>query len=324
MSRNSTVTPPVIAPFKRVQPALAFAAAHADEDPGLAALAAQAGLSVFHLHRMFSDIAGETPKQYTLRLRVSRGAALLLTSGHSVLDVALSCGFRSHEAFTRAFRRQFGMAPRAYRARGLVARDSAAAAAFHAALVRRIGPCVGLFHVRPDGRPQRSVMTYSIVKKDLVPQPVLIVRRRVKRSEIAAAIGEALPHIFQYAQQHGIALAGHPFTRYVEVGAGLLTIEPGMRVVVSEQPPASVDDAARKAASRETPVIQDTLPGGPAATTVHAGTYETLSDAYAALETWMESQGLPSAGPPWESYITDPAEHPDPKDWKTEVCWPVR
>ena len=38
----------------------------------------------------------------------------------------------------------------------------------------------------------------------------------------------------------------------------------------------------------------------------------------------MESQGLASAGAPWESYITDPTEHPDPKDWKTEVCWPVR
>jgi AraC family transcriptional regulator len=146
----------------------------------------------------------------------------------------------------------------------------------------------------------------------------------VKRSEIAAAIVEVLPHIFQYAQQHGIALAGHPFTRYVEVGAGLLTLEPGMRVVASQPPPASIDDAAGTPASGEGGVVQDTLPGGPAATTVHAGTYETLPEAYAALETWMEANGLPAAGAPWESYITDPAEHPDPKDWKTEVCWPVR
>ena len=63
-------------------------------------------------------------------------------------------------------------------------------------------------------------MPYSITKKELPPQPVLIVRRRVKRSEIAATIGEALPHIFVYAQQNGIALAGLPFTRYVEMGPG--------------------------------------------------------------------------------------------------------
>jgi effector-binding domain-containing protein len=60
------------------------------------------------------------------------------------------------------------------------------------------------------------------------------------------------------------------------------------------------------------------------ASTIHAGTYGTLSEAYAALEVWIESHGLQSAGAPWEEYITDPAEHPDPKDWRTEVFWPVR
>jgi effector-binding domain-containing protein len=67
-----------------------------------------------------------------------------------------------------------------------------------------------------------------------------------------------------------------------------------------------------------------TLPGGTVASTIHAGTYETLPEAYAALEVWIESHGLQSAGVPWEEYITDPAEHPDPKDWRTEVLWPVR
>jgi len=305
-------------PFKRVQPALALAAARLDEGVPLGALAAHAGMSPFHLHRLFSAVAGETPKQYTLRLRVSRGAAMLVAGDASVLEIALSCGFESHEAFTRAFRRRFGLTPRAYRARGLTPGAGVADVASHADIVNRIGPCVGLYHVRPDGSPQRSEMSYSIVKKDLAPQPVLVVRRRVKRSDIAGAITEALPHIFQYAQQRGIALAGHPFTRYVEIGAGLLTIEPGMRVVGAAPPPPGGSAAAPDAV-----VVEDTLPGGPAATTVHAGTYETLPDAYAALETWMASEGVPPAGPPWESYITDPGEHPDPKDWKTEVSWPV-
>jgi AraC family transcriptional regulator len=86
----------------------------------------------------------------------------------------------------------------------------------------------------------------------------------------------------------------------------------------------ALDDVARTPTSIEVDVVEDTLPGGPAATTVHAGSYETLSDAYGAVEAWMQSHGLPSAGAPWESYITDPTEHPDPRDWKTEVCWPVR
>ena len=310
-------------PFNRVQPAMAFAARHLDDDLSLTTLSGQTGLSPFHLHRLFAQVAGETPKQFALRLRLGRGASMLLTSRDSVLSIALACGFGSHESFTRAFGRQFGMTPTHYRARGFADRTGTTAAAIHARLVGHIGPCVGLFHVRLDGSaPPRHDMTYSIVKKDLAPQPVLVVRRRVKRSDIADTIGGVLPGIFQYAQQRGIALAGHPFTRYVDVGAGLLTIEPGMRVAGPYQPAAAAGGATQNGS--QSGVVEDILPGGPAATTVHAGSYETLAEAYAALEAWIESQGLQRAGAPWESYITDPAEHPDPKDWKTEVCWPVR
>jgi AraC family transcriptional regulator len=314
----------IAARFNSVQPALALAAAGLDEDVTLAALSARARLSPFHLHRMFAAVAGETPKQFTLRLRLSRAAALLLSSGDSVLNIALSCGFMSHETFTRAFRRRFGMTPRAYRARGFAGGASIGEAASHAAVVSRVGPCVGLFHVRPDGAPQRSNMSYSIEKKDLAPQPVLVVRRRIKRSEIAATIGAVLPQVFEYAQQRGVALSGHPFARYSDVGPGLMTIEPGMRVAGPGQLSSAPGDAARQTTSGEGGVVEDILPGGPAATTIHAGSYESLSDAYAALESWMESQGLQSAGAPWESYITDPGEVADPKDWRTEVCWPVR
>src|ERR1700722_17937079 len=104
--------------FKQVQPVMAFAAAHLDEDLSLGALAGQAGLSAFHLHRVFSAAAGETPKQFTLRLRLGQAAGVLPTTQDSVLDVVLSCGFQSHEAFCRAFRKRFQIAPSAYRARG--------------------------------------------------------------------------------------------------------------------------------------------------------------------------------------------------------------
>jgi AraC family transcriptional regulator len=305
----------VTAPFQRVQPALSAAASRLDEDVSLATLAAEAGLSPFHLHRLFVDVAGETPKAYTQRLRLSRAGVLLLTSSRSVLDIALDCGFQSHEVFSRAFRKRFGMTPTAYRARGFTACVDSAAARRHATAVDVFAPCLRLFHVPLNGHSIGTDMTYEIVQKELDAQPVLLVRRRVKRSEIGSAIGEALPHIFMYAQQRGMALAGHPLTRYVEVGAGLLTIEPAMRVA-SRQAADGTSHAAGE-------VVEDVLPAGSAATTIHAGPYETLSEAYAALERWMEQNGLRPAGAPWEDYITDPTQFPDPKDWKTEVCWPV-
>ena len=278
----------------------------------MAALADKAGLSAFHLHRVFSAAAGETPKQFTLRLRLGRAAAMLLTSDDSVLDIALGCGFQSHEAFCRAFRKRFGMTPSGYRARGFANASDAPHAAEHRVLVDQIGPCIKLFHSQQDGRPQKNDMAYSITKKEIPAQPVLVVRRRIKPTEVAATLGEVLGHVFQYAQQNGIAMAGQPFTRYLEWGPGLWTIEAGLPVTANTRETTS-----------DANVRPDALPGGWVATATHTGPYDKLGEAHAAIQQWIEAEGLSSAGAPWEIYITDPADFPDPKDWKTEVFWPI-
>ncbi len=301
--------------LRLIQPVVKFAALRLDGDLSLDSLAAQAGLSPFHLHRVFSTTAGETPKHFTLRLRLGRAAVMLLVSRKSVLDVALECGFQSHEVFSRAFRRRFGISSSAYRERGFVNTASVEHAKEHARFVEAVGPCVGFYHTNQEGRPEQNDMTYTVTKTSLAPQPVLMVRRSVKRSEIAATIADALQKIFLYAQQNGIALTGLPLARYPEVGQGLVTIEPAMRVAAAS--------AAAGGISGSGEVIADTLPGGPAATTLHAGKYEDLHEAYGAIAVWMREQGVESCGAPWECYVTDPAEHPDPKDWKTEIFWPL-
>jgi AraC family transcriptional regulator len=298
-------------PLKQVQPVLAFASGHLDEDLSLVALAGQAGLSAFHLHRVFSAAAGETPKQFTVRLRLGRAAAMLLTTQDSVLNVALACGFQSHEVFCRVFRARFGTTPSAYRERGFAGGANQAQARDHAALVASVGACVRLFHVHQNAGSRRNDMAYSITKKTISPQPVLMVRRRVKPSEVATVLAEVLGHVFLHAQRNGIALAGQPLTRYLEWGPGLWSIEAGLPV------------AAHVAAVSDADVRADTLPGGFVATTTHAGPYDKLSEAHAAVQQWIEAEGLVAAGAPWECYVTDPADYPDPKDWKTEIFWPL-
>ena len=300
--------------FRQIQPAMEFAASNLEADLSLDALAAHAGLSAFHLHRVFHSAAGETPKRFTLRLRLGRAAAMLLLGRDSVLDVALACGFQSHEVFSRAFKQRFGMSPSGYRARGFVDRVTVEQARENAHFVEAVAPCVGLYHTNEEGRSRRESMTYTVTKASLAPQPVLVVRRSVKRSEIAATITEVLGKIFMHAQQSGIALTGLPFTRYLDVGPGLLTIEPGMRVAVASSDAAPSDAGEVRA---------DTLPGGLAATTLHCGKYEDLSEAYAAISLWMRAEGIESGGAPWECYVNDPSQFPDPKDWKTEVFWPL-
>ena len=65
------------------------------------------------------------------------------------------------------------------------------------------------------------------------------------------------------------------------------------------------------------------LVAGPVAFAVHEGPYDQLSETYAAIERWIEDNGFSRGGPPWESYVTDPGETPDPADWRTEVFWPL-
>ena len=66
-------------------------------------------------HRLTVRLTGETPASYQRRLRLDRGAWLLLSSRVTVLEIALETGWENHESFTRAFRARFGVTPSRFR-----------------------------------------------------------------------------------------------------------------------------------------------------------------------------------------------------------------
>ena len=77
-------------------------------------LSDSAGYSPFHCARLFKEYTGETPFDYIRMLRLSRAAMILRDEKVKVLDVALDFVFGSHEGFTRAFSKEFGVTPRKY------------------------------------------------------------------------------------------------------------------------------------------------------------------------------------------------------------------
>ncbi len=86
-----------------------------DEGLTLTALARRLGYSPFHTTRKFRQMAGMSLRDY-LRLRKLAFALIeVRDSDRRMLDIALDYGFSSQEAFTRAFRRTYGMPPAAYR-----------------------------------------------------------------------------------------------------------------------------------------------------------------------------------------------------------------
>lgn len=97
-------------------PALVHAQTNLDGPLSVAELAATVDRSPSHFARRFATATGETPRRHLERLRLERAARLLVTRDATVLEIALDCGYASHETFTRAFVRRFGVTPSRWRA----------------------------------------------------------------------------------------------------------------------------------------------------------------------------------------------------------------
>jgi len=100
----------------RIENACRFLEDRLDEDTPLEEIAKAAHFSPFHFHRLFRGLTGETVRGYTRRLRLERAAHRLVHSDEDILPIALDLGYGSHEAFTRAFKKQLGLTPTEYRA----------------------------------------------------------------------------------------------------------------------------------------------------------------------------------------------------------------
>ncbi|MEA4889613.1 MAG: AraC family transcriptional regulator [Clostridiaceae bacterium] len=75
-------------------------------------LACAAGYSPWHSARLFKDLTGKTPFEYIRTLRLSRAALRLQNQDARIIDVAFDFIFDSHEGFTRAFSKEFGLTPK--------------------------------------------------------------------------------------------------------------------------------------------------------------------------------------------------------------------
>ncbi len=91
--------------------------ASAEEAPSLADLAASAGLSPFHFHRIFKKVAGVTPKAFAAQMRARRAAENLSTAG-TVTEAIYDAGFNSSSRFYETAAARLGMTPTAVRRGG--------------------------------------------------------------------------------------------------------------------------------------------------------------------------------------------------------------
>src|SRR5687768_7101453 len=170
-------------PLTRIIPALVHIQAHLDEDLSLDALAAHVGLSKYHFHELFQSVTGETPKEYVDRLRLEWAALQLRIRRVAVVDVALECGYRNHETFSRAFRGRFRTSPSAYRKQWFRVADGTERARFQRA---------------PEQAPHGELSTTRIVR--LSPMTVAFTRHLGPYEQVSP---DDFAHVTAWALRRG-------------------------------------------------------------------------------------------------------------------------
>lgn len=151
--------------------------------------------------------------------------------------------------------------------------------------------------------------TSAITRTDVPAQPILFIRRSIERSEIADTITDCLEALASYSKSSGLEPCGPPFSRYPEMREKRITIEIGMPFPTPVPGHGEIEPGF--------------LQSGPAALAIHEGNYDRLEETYEAMADWILANRMSRVGAPWESYVTDPEQLPDPADWRTEVYWPI-
>ncbi len=145
---------------------------------------------------------------------------------------------------------------------------------------------------------------------ELEPQEALVLHGEVPMTELTEFFGRAFSEVPVAAAAAGLEIVGPPFGYYLGMPTDTVTLAAGFPV--------------RGEGPAEGEFRRLVLPGGRAVRVMHVGPYDTMRQTYDALFAWMLERGLEPSDGMWESYLSDPDEHPDPATWQTLIVWPLR
>lgn len=101
--------------YDRIQKSIDFIEDHLTDDIPLEEVARVAYCSLFHFHRVFQAMVGDSVKEYIRRRRLSDAARELRYTKARVIDVAFKYRYENPESFSRAFKKMYAVAPQQHR-----------------------------------------------------------------------------------------------------------------------------------------------------------------------------------------------------------------
>lgn len=269
----------------------------------LAGLADMAHFSVSHFHRVFKGMLGETIMDHLRRIRLERAYAQLARGEGSVTDIAFGSGYDSHEAFSRAFRKTFGLSPTQCRAQGWTQ----------------------LFPDVPSGVHYGTGEIVEFLLND-TGAAVMNVRIETLPNIRIASVRQTGPYM-ESAERAWKILCGWAGPK------GLFTPRTMIIGISHDDPSVTPPEQIRYDAAIslegplevEPPVVLGTLPGGEYAVISHQGPYEGLEETYKAIMgQWAPTSGREFRDTPcFEVYRNDPASTP-PAQLLTDIHIPLK
>lgn len=101
--------------FLQIQVAIDFIESNLTKDINLSDVAQTTNFSMYHFHRIFQAIVGESITDYIRKRRLTEAAKTLVQTDQRILDVSIEYQYQSQEAFSRAFKKMYGLTPGKYR-----------------------------------------------------------------------------------------------------------------------------------------------------------------------------------------------------------------
>jgi AraC family transcriptional regulator len=276
---------------------------HLDESLDLDSLARVANFSSFHFHRLFAAWMGETVGDYLRRRRIEVGALRLVSQPRvPVLQIALSVGFGSSEAFARAFKVRFGETPSAWRSAEQRKRDQA----------ERKPDQAGAMHSADDGSMKNTTIALNVKLVDRQPVSVAYLRH----------VGPYGPEISDFwintvaPWMQTNNLFGRP--RYgISHDESGITAPDKLRYDAAVEVPSDFSGTG--------PYMTTVIPGGKYAAGHFEGTVNEIESAWRSmLREWLPDSGMQLDSRPFFEYYPVDATY----DEKTgviecDICIPV-
>ncbi len=278
---------------KRFDLVLAYIDANLEGDLSVKTLSQVANFSAFHFHRQFTAFVGVPVSRYVQLMRLRRAAHCLSSlADYSVLDAAFGAGFESPEAFSRAFRRAFGMTPSAFRK-------------------------------QPNWQVWSAVFTIPHFSRSIIMQIRIVEFRevRVAALEHCAApwlINESVRKFIEWRMQSGQSPVASSRSFGIPFGNPDTTPAEEFRFAICGETHEAV-------AANEFGVTERVIPGGRCVVVRHVGSTDHIGESiYPIYRDWLPTSGEELRDQPlFFDYLSISPETPQGQ-WQTDIYVPLQ